>query len=172
MVVVGFCGSATLIMGCDGEEALPGTRLSYPAAEVEINAGLNPVQAHTFVLPVQTTDHDRFTRATGVAWSDWERVVPRRASLQIDEPGLGWGFCDEVIVRAFTDDVLTAREIFYRDQIRFDEGALLNLIPSEADVKDLLDGPEVTFLVELRRLRESPRQSLPVTVAIEFGGYE
>lgn len=169
--VLGFCVSVILLLTACEDDAPPGVRLAYPPALVEIGAGLNPVQSHTFVLLVQSTDHDRFARETGVTWSDWERVVPRRASLQINEPGLGWGFCEEVVIRAFTDDVRQAREVFYRDQIRFDEGALLDMIPSEVNVLDLLDGAEVTFVVELRRLRESPRQSLPVTMTVEFGGF-
>lgn len=174
-----ICASAPLLLllavaslvGC-GKDTPPGVRLAYPPALVEIDAALNPVGAHTYVLPKQPTDQARFTRETGVAWSDWERIVPRRASLQINEPGLGWGFCEEVIIRAFTgDDPRQSREIFYRDQIRLDEGARLDMIPSEVDVLDLLDDSDVTFAVELRRLRESPRQSLPVTVEVEFGGF-
>ena len=162
---------ALLLSAC-GDDAPPGTRLTYPPQQFQIGAGLNPVLSHTVVLPRQTTDHARLQRETGVAWSDWTRVVPRRASLQINEPGLDWGFCEEVIIRAFVgEDASVAREIFYRDQIRFDEGPRLDMIPSELDVRDLLDGPEVTFLVELRRLRQSPRQSLPVTLTLDFGGF-
>ena len=155
---------------CDGDDAL-GTRLAYPPTQLEIGAGLNPVEAHTFVLPQRSTDHGRLERETGVPWADWQRVTPLRASLRINEPGLGWGFANEVVVRAYTDDPRVARELFYRDNIFPDEGPLLDLIPSEADVRDLLDGERVTFVVELRRIAQSPPQSLPVTLEMSFQGY-
>ena len=155
---------------CDGDEAL-GTRLAYPPAQLEVDAGLNPVRAHTYTLPEQSTDHGRLERETGVPWADWARVTPQRASLRITESGLGWGFANEVVVRGFTDDPRAARERFYRDNIFPDEGPLLDLIPSEADVRDLLDGERVTFVVELRRIAQSPPQSLPVTLEMSFQGY-
>ena len=168
LLVVGI----TLALAACKDDAPPGVRLSYPPQLLEVGAGLVPGFEHSIVLARQPTEHDRFERETGVAWSDWERIVPRRASLQINEPGLGWGFCEEVIIRAYTDDITQAREVFYRDQIRLDEGARLDMIPSEADVLDLLDGPDVTFVVVLRRLRDVSPQSLPVTLTLSFGGFE
>lgn len=172
LALVAAVVALTAPLAC-GDDDAPGTRLAYPPALLEIGAGLNPVESHSIVLPPSPTDHARLERETGVAWGEWERVTPLRASLRINEPGLGWGFANEVVIRAYTGaDPRGAREIFYRDQIFPDQGPLLDLIPSETDVKDLLDGEQVRFLVELRRLSQTTTQSLPVTLELSFQGFE
>ena len=149
--------------GCADEEEL-GTRLDFAPAVLTINAGLNPILSHSFQLRDLSTEHARFEGQHGRAWGAWSRVSPWRASLTINEAGLDWAFVQEVSVQAYRDDFDARREIFYRDQIRPDVGARLELIPSEADVQDLFGGDRVTLVVELRRIAASPPQRIPATL--------
>lgn len=158
-------------VGC-GDDGVDGARMEYPPLTFTVGAGLNPVLSHSFELRDVSTEHARFTQETGTAWGEWERVLPARARLTADEAGLTWGFAFEVVVKAYRDDVRVAQEIFYRDQIRNDVGGVLDLVPSELDVQDLLSDPTVNIVVEFRRLEASPPQSIPATLTLGFAGVE
>ncbi len=155
---------------CTKDDRRGGDRLSFSSLEFGIPAGLNPVAAHGINLENVPTEHARFEREFGVAWSDWDRVEPGRATLSISESGLTWDFAEEVVLRISTDE-LDWTEVFYRDQIPRDVGGNLNLIPTEFDASQLLDGERVNVQLELRRLRGAPPQSLPVVLSWNFTGF-
>lgn len=137
-----------------------------------VPAGLNPVLAHNFVVDAAIpTEHERFARETGVAWEDWARVRPWRASLVITEAGLDWDFAQEVVLKGYRDDPAVQIELFYNDQIRPGTGQRLDMIPSDLDVKDVLDGEVYGLVLELRRLRNSPPQSFPLTLEYSYRGF-
>lgn len=150
-----------LIGGCNRNE-IEGTLLNFAPRQVQVNAGLNPTLAHFFEMPSISTEQPRFQRETGQSWADWQMVLPARATLTITEPGLNWSFAEEVIIQAYTDDSPTPIEIFYRDQIPFNTGPQLQLIPSDRDIKELLSGESVNLILVLFRLRGAPEQRLPV----------
>lgn len=164
-----LAGLVVMSTACDGDDD-PGTRLTMTPLRYTVPAGLNPVLAHNLALSNISTEQARFDQETGVPWEDWARVVPARASLVIQEPGLDWGFAQEVTLRAFTDDPDRATELFYRDQIPLNVGPQLDMIPSDFDAKPLLDNPDIGLILELRRLRNSPPQSIPVTLQWSFSG--
>ena len=158
------------LLACQGDD-LAGDRLEMLPQRLEIPAGLNPVLSHNFVVGDDIpTEHDRFAAETGVAWDDWSRVTPRRASLFITEPGLDWSFAQEVVLKGYRDDPAVQVELFYRDQIRSDAGQRLDMIPVEVDLRDLLDGEEYGLVLELRFLRRSPPQSFPVQLEYNWSG--
>ncbi len=163
--------ASLLLAGC-GEKEVQGTRLQFTPRVFTVGAGLNQAFSHSFQLQRLPTEQDRFERETGKPWGEWKRVVPERASLTVNEAGLNWGFAYEVIVKAYTDDIREAREIFYRDQIRDNVGPRLDLIPSEIDLKELFGGPEINLIVEFRTIKSSPAQSIPATLTWSFSGQE
>lgn len=157
------------VAGCDKDSDV-GTRLTMTPLRYTVPAGLNPIQAHYLTLNDVPTEQARFTQETTVPWEDWTRVVPARASLIITEPGLDWGFAEEVTLRVFTDEFARPVEVFYRDQIPRDVGPRLDMIPGDLDVKPLLDGDDLSLQLEIRRLRGTTVQSLPVTLQWSFSG--
>jgi len=148
-----------------------GNTLPMTVVRYTVPAGLNPVFAHNLALDNISTDHQRLGELTGVPWADWVRVAPQQASLQIIEPGLDWSFAFEVTLKAFTDDPNNTRELFYRDQIPEDVGSRLDLIPTDFNAKAVLDEEDVGLILELRRLRNSPPQSIPVSLEWSFEGF-
>ena len=157
--------------GCQGDDGGLGDRLEMLPLRVGVPAGLNPAFSHNFTIDAEVpTDHERFARETGVAWEDWERVEPRRASLVITEAGLDWSFAREVVLKGYRDDPAAQVELFYRDPIPTNVGQRLDMIPSDRDVKGLLDGDTYGLILEIRRLRNAPPQSFPVTLEYSYRG--
>ncbi len=167
-----LAAAAALLLSACGDKTEPGTRLQFSPVTFTVGAGLNPILAHSFQIRDVSTEHDRFMRETGNSWGEWSSVVPERASLLINEPGLSWGFAYEVSVQAYGDNFNQRREIFYRDQIRIDVGSRLDLVPSEADFRELLDAPTVNLIIEFKRIGESPSQSIPATLIWSFSARE
>ena len=166
-----FFAAALIFDACDKDQQ-QGVLLDFTPRQLEIPAGLNPTRLHGFVIGPFSTEHDRFESLTGTVWEDWTRVEPAQASLQINEPGLDWGFALEVSVLAYTDDPATAKEIFYRDQIPRDVGGRLDLIPTDFDANaGLLEEDEINIIIELRRLLTSPPQNLPVVFRYNFEAF-
>ena len=164
--------AALLLAGCGGEDD-DSVRLEMLPERVGVPAGLNPILAHNFVVGESVpTDHERFLRETGVAWGDWDRVEPRLATLTIDEPGLDWSFALEVTLKAYRDDPAQQVELFYRDEIPLNVGAQLQMIPTDFDVQELLGGGDFGLILEIRRLRQSPRQSFAAVLDYNWAGYQ
>lgn len=148
-----------------------GVQLQMTPLQYSVPAGLNPIQAHGFVLSEVSTEHIRFETETGTRWEDWARVNPSQARLIITEPGLDWRFAFEVTLKAFTDDPNNLKEIFYRDQIPENVGSILTMNGTDFNVKDLLAGEKFGLVLELRQLISSPPQRLPVRVEYSFSGF-
>ncbi len=150
----------------------PGTRLQMLPLSYSVPAGLNPIRAHGLVRRNISSEQARFEQETGVAWGEWARIQPSRASLFITEPGLNWGFAAEVSLKAFTDDSLNLKELFYRDQIPIDIGARLDMIPTDFDAREILDSDRFGLVLELRSLRTATPQQIPVTLEYSFEAFE
>ncbi len=172
LAIVGLGLASVLCVSACGDKVEGGTRLQLTPVTFTVGAGLNPIAAHAFRIRDISTEHARFMRETGNSWGEWGSVVPEQATLLINESGLDWNFALEVSVRAYTDDFRQAREIFYRDQIRNDVGARLDLVPSEADVRDLLADPNVNIIIEFTRIERSPPQTIPATLVWSFRARE
>lgn len=153
----------TASLGCNRDDG-EGVLLRFTPRQLQINAGLDPTFGHFFEIPAVSTEHARFQRETGTGWDDWQAVLPARATLTILEAGLDWSFAEEVIIRAYSDDFPTPVEIYYRDQIPFNVGQQLELIPADRDVKALLASDNVNLVLVLFRLRSTTVQRLPVTM--------
>ena len=165
-----FC-VAVMLAACGDDDPI-GTRLTMTPLRYEVPAGLNPILSHNLALDNIPTEQNRFTQETSVPWEDWSRVIPARASLIILESGLDWSFAQEVTLKAFVDNPDRPIELFYRDQIRPDIGPRLDMIPADFDAKMILDNPDIGLILELRRLRNSPPQSIPVTLEWSFSGIQ
>ena len=159
------------LAGCEKEEV--GQRLEFQQRQFGIPAGLNPAFAYNLTLNDLSTDHARFEAETGIAWEDWSRVTPARASLIINEPGLDWSFAQEVTLNAYSmSDPDVQREIFYRDQIPLNIGNRLDMIPADFDAREILSDDEFGVRLQLRRFNNAPPQSFNVVLQWSFQGFE
>lgn len=158
---------SVLLFSCK-KDSVDGQRLEMLPVSVDIQAGLNPIQAHSFIIPDIKTQHAEFEKSTGVKFSEWKNIKPLKARLTIITPGLNWEFAQEISLKGYVDNVSNQKEIFYRDPVPVNNGPSLDLIPSEFNALELLQDDRVSLVLELRRMKYSPQESFQVRIDWSF----
>lgn len=140
------------MMSCKTDDG-PGIDMLY-FEDFSMQAGLNPFVTHfyEFVLPTQG---DFFL---GNERENVDRITNSFARLTNNE-GAPYDFVEAITLNVIDRNTGAIYEAAFREEIPFDTGSTLNLIPSLTDFKELLSGNE--FDLQLRiRLRASPPFSI------------
>ena len=133
----------------------------------EIQAGLSTVDNHHFVISNIPTNKDNFFSVNNV--TDEEVVIINPESCRLTSVlNSDYGFLFNVSVRMYTDNPDAYREIFYRDNVPSNTGTQLDLIPTLANVRDLLVGDNFTVEVVLERPRVPSPEFIETIIQMEF----
>ncbi len=132
--------------------------------EFNILAGSNTWDTHFYEIPVDV-NWSQFLGTLTV--DDIDRINPSFATLHNND-GINLDFIREASIEIYPDEntTLTPIEMCYRENIPFNTGNTLNLIPGIADFKDELADGKYIFRIGLD-YREFP----PATfrVVLDFG---
>lgn len=158
-VIVGF-------MQCNPDDIVPGFEMSYNR-DFEIFAGLNTFDTHVFRLPNFDAAYDLYLNNNGVTDADVKQIVPK--FFRITNLTGNITFEDLWRVRLFmvkTDGTLE-REIAFLEPIPNNIGYQINLVPTLADSKIILESGEFDLLLKLN-YRTIPAQSIDARMSIVF----
>ncbi|MEM6320239.1 MAG: hypothetical protein AAF960_21400 [Bacteroidota bacterium] len=125
--------------------------------DFEIGAGLGVFDTHVFELNGISTNKAAFLATNDANESDITAINPREATLSLNFADADLAFIQEIVVEIFNRNNLAGREIFFRDEIRFNTGTQIDLIPSLPDIQEFLQEDEFNVRIEMRLRDISPR---------------
>lgn len=135
-----------LFYGC-GDNGV-GFDMSY-RQDFEIPAGLNTFDTHVFELRNIPTNKDAFLSANSVTEANITDITPREARLSINFGDEDFYFIREIVIEIFTQDNITGKEIFFRENVPLNTGRRIDIIPSLPQVTEILTGDRFSVRVEM-----------------------
>lgn len=151
---------------CSSDEPVPGFEMNY-FREFEIFAGLNTFETHVFQLPTFDAEYESFLNLNGILAEDVTQIVPK--AFRITNISGNITFEDLQRVRLFmtkTDGTLE-REIAFLEPIPTNIGYQMDLVPTLADSKEIIESGEYSLLLKLN-YRDIPAQSIDARISIVF----
>ncbi len=156
----------SLFCACDREEN--GFNMTYQRT-FEIQAGAQPSVVQIYTINNVATDTTLFFNANGVHGDGIISINPAQCRLFAQLNDIDFAFVDLVaitIVNPLNSD--DRKEVFYRDNIPFNEDGVLDVFPDLPDVKDILMRLPKYNLEVVLRFREAPASAIPVRVDWSF----
>lgn len=160
---------AALATGCRKDAKPPIFEMSYLNQEIEIPAGLNVFESHHFFIHDIPTAATNYLRLNNLEKEDIESILPKSCRFINIASSAGYDFLYEVSVRIFSKEKPELKyEIFYDDLISERTGTVLNLIPNDNSVKDLLLNNSYSLEIILKQLRDTPREFIRTRIELTF----
>ncbi len=137
------------LVSCRTDDA-PGIDMIY-FEEFRMQAGLNPFVTHFYEFTIPT-------RVDFFLDNDVERVdrITNSFARLTNTEGASYDFVESVIVNIIDTETGNAFEAAFREDIPFDTGNTLDLIPSLVDFKDYLTGDLFTLQIRIRLRASTP----------------
>lgn len=154
------------LLQCNSDDNVPGFEMDY-FREFEIFAGLNTFETHVFQLPNFDPEYESFLNINGLAAENVTQIVPK--AFRITNISGNITFDDLRRVRLFmtkTDGTLE-REIAFLEPVPSNIGYQIDLVPTLADVKEIIESGEYTLLLKLN-YNDIPAQSIDARISIIF----
>ncbi len=158
--------SSMLLLQCNKDANLPGFEINY-FREFEIFAGLNTFETHVFQLTNFNSEYQSFLNLNGVLAENVTQIVPK--AFRITNITGNIPFDDLQRVRLFmtkTDGTLE-REIAFLEPIPANIGYQIDLVPTLADVKEIIESGDFNLLLKLN-YRSIPSQSVDARLTFVF----
>lgn len=151
---------------CNSDDTVPGFEMTY-FREFEIFSGLNTFDTHVFQLPNFDAEYESFLTTNGVTEEQITEIVPK--AFRISNLTGNITFEDLMRVRLFmanTDGTLE-REIAFLEPIPNNIGYQMDLVPTLADSKIIMEAGEFDLLLKLN-YRSIPAQSIDARISVVF----
>jgi hypothetical protein len=132
----------------------------------DLPIGLDPFALHNFAFKDISTDTALIFKANNATSDKITRIEPKTMILRGLFVAGNYGFIEKAEVRISTA-TLGEQIIFFRDQIPFNTGEKLDLIPNNVDVKPYLMGGKFNVRMILT-LRDSPPKTFETEVPMTF----
>ncbi len=143
------------LLACNKETLKPGFEIPF-VAELTIPPGINPFDTHYFIINNLTSRYDALLQQNGVTDADISGIATQQAGVFGIFGDENFDFIQEASLRVFSpsnpDDWI---EVAYRLPVPLDPGSRLDLIPSLADSKRILQMPRFSAALMIR-LRRTP----------------
>jgi hypothetical protein len=146
-------------------KSVPGFDMPYRRT-LDLPIGLNPFALHNFEFKDIATDTAVLFKANNVTATQITAIEPKNMTIRGLFVAANYGFLEKVEVRISTA-TLSEQIIFFRDQIPFNTGEKLDLIPNNVDVKPYLMTGKFTIRLILT-LRDSPPKTFETEVPMTF----
>ena len=142
-----------LVFSCQEDQGERLFELNYPSQRMNINRVLNTIESHFFIIGPLPNTLPSMLQNSSATIEDINRVEPFFATLT-SEDGFELAFIQEISVRICNpeDPSRCDLEIFYLDNIPFNTGSRVELLPSLANLKEFFD-EEDRIIMELVLLR-------------------
>lgn len=149
------------------EDTRPGFDLQYQT-QFDIPAGLGPFVVHHFYLRNIPTRFEQTLLQNGKLKEDIAAILTTQANLGGIFGDADFEFIEQISVRVYNEtDPNGAIEAAYRFPVPLDPGNNLPLIPSLADLKDILEEPRFSLDVALW-LRKTTQIETSVRLDLQF----
>ncbi len=131
----------------------------------EIQSGANTIETHYFQSELRSANWSTFLGE--LEPEQISKIQPSFARLT-NTQGIPFDFIDQVVIEIYPDENLTVTpwEFAFRNNIPFNEGTTLEIIPGLADFKDELSDDQFIYRIGLR-YRDFPPITFPVV--LDFG---
>jgi len=166
-----FC--ALLFTQCSKDSLSVAFEMTYPQNRFTVPAGLNTLESHYIFFRDVSTSKNLFF--DDIPEEQIQEITPARASLRADQNVADFAFAEEIIVRLCEDSQVDInnvlqkcrRELFFRDNIPFNTGRQVDLIPNAINLKEVLTGTDYTFVVVFRN-RAFTSINIPANLEMVF----
>ena len=126
---------------------------------------------HYFNLENIPTNHEGLFSSNNVNANSDVRIVPLECSLNGLIGNTDYDFIEQMSVRICDAGDVSENcgtEIFWRQPVPLNVGNILDLIPSDIDVKKFLTKDQVNIQVKLELLRQNPPQFVETRLLLDF----
>lgn len=122
----------------------------------EIPAGLNPLDRHFLTIPNVNTNLSSFKDQFETGGQPM-KIVPSNAVLSSLDGNINFGFLREVQVSIYVNnDPDQDHELFLTDNVPPNAGRNVVILPFDNDISDLLEPPQVDFVISWRLRATTP----------------
>jgi hypothetical protein len=137
--------------------------------KININAGLNTIELHNFVISDIATDTSVFFQAANKTKDDVKTILPKLFTINETSLGVPLSFINkaEVIISTKGDPNQKPTVIFYRDDITLNNGTTLDLLPNNVDLRPFIYTGSYDLRLRLT-LRSITQQSINPDVSWSF----
>ena len=136
--------------------------------EVDIPAGLNPLQSHYFVIENIPNQKSNIFASNSLTDEDISEIKGKSARFTTLFNSAEYDFIREVSIQIYTDNPDDWSEVFYRTNVQENTGSDLDLIGSLTDIQRHLTAPTFNIVVKLD-LRRTNTQSVETRFDFQFG---
>lgn len=148
------------------------TLFLFPLQDIEfsIPPTASAFQVH-YVTKEVVTNHAGLFDANDIAEDGEFRIMPSEGSLNSIANNLDYDFIEVMSVRICDEGDFSetcGTEIFWRQPVPFDVGSVLQLVPSDVDIKQYLLQDKVNIQVKFERLRDNPPQFVDTRLLLDF----
>jgi hypothetical protein len=145
----------------------------FPIQDIDfsIPPTANTFQVHYFNLEDVVTNHEGLFSSNNIDENSDVRIVPLEASLNVLVGNIDYDFIEQMSIRICDAGDVSENcgtEIFWRQPVPLNVGSVLNLIPSDIDIKRYLTQDKINIQVKLERLRQNPPQFVETRLLLDF----
>lgn len=148
--------------GCTVLADMPYTR------QIDIPAGLNPLQSHYFVIENIPNQKNSIFDASNLTDEDISEIKGKSARFSTIFNGPKYDFIREVSIQIYTDNPDDWSEVFYRTNVQENTGGDLDLIGSLTNIQRHLTGPTFNIVIKID-LRRTNSQAVETRFDFQFG---
>jgi len=153
-----------LLLNCNKDD-VELFRMDY-RENFEIQGGLSAFFQWQFEVNNINTRKSTYLTTHSVGEAEITSINPQSARLT-SVSGIDFRFIKCISIRIYEDDPTQYREIFYRDNIPFNIGSTLDLLPTLINAKIELLEEEFNILVNMEYRDQTP-QTIEVVMDLEF----
>ncbi|MGK0363761.1 MAG: hypothetical protein ACI85O_000814 [Saprospiraceae bacterium] len=128
-------------------------------------------QVHYFNLDNVVTNHEGLFSSNNIDEMSDYRIVPAEASFNVLVGNIDYDFIEQMSIRICNAGDVSENcgiEIFWRQPVPLNVGSILDLIPSDIDIKQYLTQEKVNIQVKLEMLRQNPPQFVETRLLLDF----
>lgn len=115
-----------------------------------VPGGLNNIETHVFVVPGIPNLLNAYLESNGFSYEDISRIGSGSARLEGNFQKYNYSVLAEVEVDMLNSDGTERLEIFYQEEIPFNETDQVNLFGSLTDVKEIMKDDTYNLEIALR----------------------
>lgn len=160
-----------LFSNCKKEENPTLFDIPLPNIDFEIPPTASSFEVHYFNINNVVTNKEGLFSANNISESDAVAIVPKTGSLRSITNNIDFEFIEQMSIRICDEDDLSQNcgtEIFWRQPVPNNVGSILDLVPSDIDIKQYLLQEKVNIQVKLERLRANPPQFVETRLVLDF----
>jgi hypothetical protein len=168
-VAILLAGCLMCTASCQKDRPPAKFEMRYHNLQIEIPAGLSEIESSHFIIRDIPTDASRYLQDNNLTASEITAVVPHFLRLTNTQSSASYNFIYEISVRLFNSrNPDRSFEIFYYEGVPLRTGDVLDLIPNENDMKEIMLGDRFSLDIVLKRLRQSPTEFIQTRVELGF----